>query len=83
MNTKVLVKIMDGVEEKLDVRFDYHHPDFQKFVLYVREQYDFMKRVIPSKYSKYLIDETVNRIALQLLMGLSPFMIPNVEEKVE
>ena len=74
---------MDGIEEKLDVRFDYHHPDFQKFVLYVREQYDFMKRVIPSKYSDNLIDDTVNRIVVQLLMGLSPFMIPNVEEKVE
>jgi len=83
MNTKVLVKIMDGIEEKLDVRLDYHHPDFQKFVLYVREQYDFMKRVIPSKYSDNLIDDTVNRIVVQLLMGLSPFMIPNVEEKVE
>ena len=74
---------MDGIEEKLDVRLDYHHPDFQKFVLYVREQYDFMKRVIPSKYSDNLIDDTVNRIVVQLLMGLSPFMIPNVEEKVE
>ena len=80
MDITVITKIINRIEEILDISFDYNDPKMGKFIFYVKKQYDCLKSIIPSEYSENLINDTANRIAVHILLGLPPFDISQIND---
>jgi len=67
---KEVALVMDGLQKKFGLRFDYNSPDLGRFAEYIKSELKFVRKITPEKYQSDVIDITITRVYLANFTGI-------------